>query len=78
VAVGRVAVRGEGRMGEGLTFTKGVAAAGGYERAFAHVSSHFVPFLLRASRPASDSFRRRTNLSLSSKKERPSRDHRQG
>ncbi|WP_052389840.1 class I SAM-dependent methyltransferase [Belnapia moabensis] len=38
-------------MREGLTFTNEAAAAG-YEGAFAHVSSHFVPFLLRAAQVA--------------------------
>jgi ubiquinone/menaquinone biosynthesis C-methylase UbiE len=35
-------------MAEGLTY--GSAAAAGYDRAFAEVSRHFVPFLMRAAR----------------------------
>ncbi|MCW8088461.1 class I SAM-dependent methyltransferase [Sabulicella glaciei] len=34
--------------------TYGEDAAAGYERAFAHVSTHFVPFLVRAARLALD------------------------
>lgn len=37
-------------MATELTYGEGAAA--GYERAFAHVSTHFVPFLLRAARIA--------------------------
>ena len=37
-------------MAEELTFRNGAAA--GYDRAFAHVTTHFVPFLLRAARLA--------------------------
>ena len=34
-----------------LTY-KSTTAAAGYEQAFAHVSSYFIPFLLRAGRVA--------------------------
>jgi ubiquinone/menaquinone biosynthesis C-methylase UbiE len=37
-------------MAEDLTYRN--EAAAGYDRAFAHVSAHFVPFLLRAARVA--------------------------
>jgi ubiquinone/menaquinone biosynthesis C-methylase UbiE len=37
-------------MGGGLTYRD--EAAAGYERAFAHVTTHFVPFLMRAARLA--------------------------
>jgi ubiquinone/menaquinone biosynthesis C-methylase UbiE len=37
-------------MSEGLSYKD--EAAAGYERAFAHVSTHFVPFLLRSARLA--------------------------
>jgi hypothetical protein len=37
-------------MAEELTYKD--EAAAGYERAFAHVSTHFVPFVLRAARLA--------------------------
>jgi SAM-dependent methyltransferase len=37
-------------MSEGLSYRD--EAAAGYERAFAHVTTHFIPFLLRAARLA--------------------------